>query len=726
MPENEGASLPLNAGAQRIAELAAQKQQQGKHAQSGTHHWLLALLERHWAMAEAMAQGQVTPALLGELRGRLQQGDLGQPLDQATVVRQASERAQARGRTQVSERDLTAIVLTAAGYAVAEEPAATAATGRAEAPLPGAPAAGGSARPTPTLEQFGRDLTREAQAGKLPPLVGRTEEIDLVIETLCRRTKRNPVLVGPAGVGKTAIAEGLAQRIARGEVPEPLRGVRLIAVQPSALVAGASMFGEIEKRARALLAEASQPGILLFIDEVHSIIGAGGREGTGDFASLLKPALARGDMACIGATTDDEYRRFIEPDAALERRFQPIRVQELTPEQTLDVLASLRDVLSKLRGVQVPDDVLRWLVEFAGEALRNRYFPDKAVDLLEQCVAYAVTQRKEALALADAQVVAQRMIGMPWGVGDRLNALREALSRSALLPQQASDLLLNRLEVTMRGLDLRPARPNVVVLLLGDASANSGPLAASIAGTMFGGEERVVEIDLSRFVENEDVTMLIGSARGYVGYGEALPLHRVVQMPWCVLRLDNLHACHPAVLEVVTQALAAGFFTDSTGKRIYLSDAVVLLTAPFAIDAERGIGFRQADSTTTADARQAAEKTLGEGLLAQCDLVCAEVATSDAARRQWLENHLLLDLAERYRKKGVHLHWDESVINWMLDHREGHANQRDWERLVDDWLSPPLVRYLSVTQNEAARSVRVRFDGDAVQIDPIETSERSE
>ncbi len=535
------AGASLTPGAQLLVQNAVSARQPG-HQHLGVHHWLLALVERHGPMAEAMTAGLNATALRTYLHQKIQTGDLGAPLSDGDVIRQAIEHATKRGMANAAERDLAAVILAAAGYTLTE----TARPGDTTSPSTDATYRPRATRPTPTLEQFGRDLTREAHEGKLSPVVGRAEEIDLMIETLSRRTKRNPVLVGPAGVGKTAIVEGLAQRIVRGEVPAVLAGARVMALFPSLLVAGAGVVGELQTRMKGVIAEASQDGLILFIDEVHTVIGAGGRAGSDDMGSLLKPALARGEMACIAATTDDEYRRFIEPDAALERRFQPIRVQELSPDQTLDVLRVLRDVLTRLRGVTVGDDVLRWLVDFAQQYLRNRYFPDKAVDLLEQCVAHAVTHGKTAVDEQDASTVAERMIGMPLALDDRLKILTVRLAERALLAEDDIQALLNRLQVTMRGMDVRPARPNAVVLLAGDAAGHGSALAEVLAGALFGSETREIAIDLSRFVHPADVTMLVGAPPGYVGYDDAVPLHRLAQTPWCVLRLENIDACRCA------------------------------------------------------------------------------------------------------------------------------------------------------------------------------------
>jgi len=477
------------------------------------------------------------------------------------------------------------------------------------------------------------------------------------------------------------------------------------------------MQGELEKRVKALLSEASQEGIILFLDEVHAIVGAGGMPGTSDIASLLKPVLARGELACIAAATDDEYRRFIEPDAALERRFQPIRVQEMTAEQTFEVLKSLREEFLRLRGVDVSEGVLRWLVDFSQQFLRNRFFPDKAVDLLEQCVAYAITQGKTSLDQADVQTVAQRIIGMPSTVTAGLAVLKERLLECALLGEEDVQSLINRLEVSMRGLDLRPSHPNAVLLLLGEPAANREALAGTIAEALFGAPERMVSIDFSRFVHPEDITMLVGAPPGYVGYSESLPLHRVAQMPWCVVLWENVHLCHPQVRAVLTQALSAGFLTDARGQRIYLSDTIVLLTAETILPTQRPLGFLKAEEPSSEDAWPAIERVLGAELAAQVDLVCAAVPSSATARRRWLEKHFLSDLTERYRKQGLSLSWDDSLVTWLLSEESACDNQRDWERLVDERLSPLLIRYLPANTGKEVRSLLVKLEGGEIHVE---------
>ncbi|HZS03012.1 MAG TPA: ATP-dependent Clp protease ATP-binding subunit [Chloroflexota bacterium] len=739
MTEQAAAVPDLTPGAERLVAMALQLQGEGQHAALGVNHWLLALVERHGAMVEDLADGVQAKALAPYLRERLGRGEVGEALDVETVRARAGEHARGRGRAQAAERDLAAVILAAARYKLAAGAFPAASPGAApEAPQATRPVATGDAasapavtyqpraqRPTPTLEKFGRDFTRAALDGKLGAVVGRELETELVVETLCRHTKRNPVLVGPAGVGKTAIVEGLAQRIVRGEVPDALRGARVLAIQPSTLVAGASMVGEFEDRVKALLAEASQEGVILFIDEVHSVVGAGGRQGTGDVASLLKPALARGDLACIAATTDDEYRRYIEPDAALERRFQPIRVQELTVEQTLDVLRSQRDELAQLRGVRVDDAILTWLLEFAQEFLRNRYLPDKAVDLLDQCVAYALTHGKTAVELEDARAVAQRMVGMPLALPQRLAALQEQLRERVPLPAEDVRVLANRLAVTARGLDLTPARPNAVVLLINEAAAYGAVLATVIAETMSGAAERVVSLDFSRFIDAESVTMLIGAPPGYVGYSDVLPLHRVAQMPWCVVLCQSVDACHPRVREVLLQALAEGVITEASGRRIYLGDTVVLLTASTTAAPYRPLGYDVGREAHESAVREAAERVVGAELVALCDLVCDDVVASDTTQRRFIEASLLAELANRYRKHGVDLRWDASIVDWLLAQQNAQQSRRGWERLVDERLAPTLLPLVPDSPGGQTKTVTVRCENDEIRVQVEQASERS-
>jgi ATP-dependent Clp protease ATP-binding subunit ClpC len=742
MAEAEQA-LPLTPGARALVDAA--RTRAGTNHEPGVREWLLAVVERHGPMADDLAEGVQAASLRRHLADEVGRGVRGDPLAADTVVREASARARAAGRAEIRERDVAAVVLLAAGYrlrdaapapAVPAAPPASPAPAATPAGLPApaagtpAPAGAGAAgyvprarRPTPTLQQFGRDLTREAAEGRLSDLVGRGLEVDLVIETLCRRTKRNPALVGPAGVGKTAIVEGLARRIVSGAVPDVLRGVRLIGLQPSNLIAGASLLGEKESRMKAVVEEASQDGIILFIDEVHSIVGAGGLQGATDIAALLKPSLARGELACIGATTDDEYRRFIEPDAAMERRFQPVRVQEMTAEQSLVVVDSLAREFERTRGVTLEPGVLAWLVDFADRYLRNRHFPDKAVDLLEQCVAHAVATGQARVRHADAVAVAERLIGRPLEAATDDEHLGARLAERTLLAPDDVHALVSRLNVTMRGLDARPERPNAVVVLLGPAAEQRDALAETLAETLFGSPDRVVSIDFARFVTQWDVSGLIGSAPGYVGHGDSLAIHQLLQTPWCVLCCSHVDAGHPIARDLLAQALASGVIVDGTGRRIYLSDAIVIVTADGDVPAASPHvpGFRPrseaAERPDAADATARAEAALGPEIAELADVICTDVTVADAATAHWVEDHLMASLAERFRGQGLALSWEPAVVRWLVA-RAGGAGHRGVERLIDEHVSALLVDHLPAAPGAATRAVTLACEGDRLRVQP--------
>ena len=713
----QGKMADLTTGAKRLVEAAVAKRDEAKHSYMGINHWLLVLFERHGPMAELLLGNTDIPGMTRTLAGKLKQADLGAALDVQVVIDLSLESARSRGKTQATERDLAAAILKTAGYNLSEG-STPAASGEAAT---AAPAAGASR--TPTLDQYGRDLTQAARDGKLSRIVGRQEETDLMMETLCRRTKRNPVLIGPAGVGKTAIVEGLANRVVDGSVPAMLKGVRIVSLQPSVLVAGTDIRGELEKRVQAVLHEAALAGVILFIDEIHTIVGAGGAAGTNDIGALLKPTLARGEIAVIAATTDDEYRRFIEADTALERRFQPIRVNEPSPEQTFQILTVLRDDLSKRYAVQVEDDVLVWLIQFGQNFMKNRYFPDKAVDLLEQAVAHCVAHGANALGLPDAQEVAQRMVGMPLSLETRLNSLQNQLQAQGLMQEDEITILLSRLQVTMRGLDLRSGRPNAVLLLAGAAAESSETLAGVIAGALFGDPERVVSIELSRMVHPEDISLLVGAPPGYVGYSDALPLHTLAQIPWSVVRFENIDLCHPSVRAVINQGIQDGRLTDGRGKPIYFSDTVVLLTADIILETQRPLGFQlkaDVEGSAGADIFRSVAESIGEPLAEQVDLFLPGVRPMEISK-EWLKDQLLADLSQRYLKQGLRLEWDATLVEWLAASRQQFQSAHDWERWVDYSLSPAIVEYLPKPGGPKVVAVTVKMAQDGLVIEPNES-----
>ncbi|MHB9106831.1 MAG: AAA family ATPase [Armatimonadota bacterium] len=670
----------------------------------GVLQWLLTLLERHEALVREIVprlEEAITPQ---RLRVLVQRGEAGEALSPEQLVARAGDCA--RGR-QVSLRDLACIILTLTGCALVGADAETASCADCDTvfvSLSDEMPEFEEESTTPLLDKLGVDLTREASEGALAPVVDREEEIRLLIETLCRSTKRNPALVGPAGVGKTAIVEGLAHRIVKGAVPALLQQVRIVMLSVTSLVAGCTLVGEFEERINGLLKEARQLGIVLFIDEAHTMLGAGaaGRNGN-DLANMLKQAMARGEIACIAATTDEEYRREIESDPALERRFQPIRVQEMTAAQSLYVLKALSVRLAERRGVSVPAPLLEWMVGFAAQHMRNRHFPDKAVDILEQCVAYALTQDRTELTQEDAETVARRMVGMPLQVDARLAALEEALRRRSLLPPATVAQLISRLGVTMRGLDFRAARPNAVLLLAGPAATQGRLLCELIAEALFGAAERVVALEMGRIVNAADLSMLLGSPPGYIGYGGRVALHEVMQMPWCVLRVEDVEACHPTARDVLAQGLHRGCVTLADGKRAFLSDMVVVLCADGPLGADAPIGFGPHDGTCADNLRERAAHYLGEDLVEEVDILCAELCDGPDATLRWLQESLLTDLDTRFRPQGICLRFDPSLLDWLAARGTACDEPADWERLVENALCPLIIPHLPAPGRDAVQ-----------------------
>jgi ATP-dependent Clp protease ATP-binding subunit ClpC len=353
--------------------------------------------------------------------------------------------------------------------------------------------------------------------------------------------------------------------------------------------------------------------------------------------------------------------------------------------------------------------------------MKNRHFPDKAVDLLEQSIAHAVAQRLAVLSLEDAQEVAQRMVGMPLSLETRLAQLQLQLAGQGLMRSDEVDELLNRLQVTMRGLDLRANRPNAVLLLSGAAAESCETLSTTIAGALFGDPARVVTIDLSRMVHPEDVSLLVGAPPGYVGYSDTLPLHALAQIPWSVVRFENIDQCHPAVRGVINQALKDGRVTDGRGKPIYFSDSVVLLTADITLRMQRTLGFHlqdQPQGIAAGEVYQVIGEAIGPELAAQIDLFMPGVQPVEISQ-EWIKDHMLADLAGRYVKQGLRLEWDASLVAWLAEARSQFVSERDWERWIDYSLSPAIVSYLPRSGGPRPVALLIKMDAEGIKVQPL-------
>jgi ATP-dependent Clp protease ATP-binding subunit ClpC len=444
---------------------------------------------------------------------------------------------------------------------------------------------------TPTLAAYSRDLTELAREGKLDPVIGRDREIDRLISILARRSKNNPCLVGEPGVGKTAIVEGLAQRMAGPDAPPALRGKRLLALSLGPLVAGTKYRGEFEGRVKRILDEVKRSArdVVLFIDELHTLVGAGAAEGAPlDLSAMIKPELARGDLQCIGATTFDEYRKYVESDAALERRFQPVMVEEPSIDETIGILRGLRDRYARHHHVTIDDAAVEAAAQLSARFIADRFLPDKAIDLIDEAAASVALANKGAVesplvGSADVAAVVTRWTGVPQSSltemqAGRLLDLERVLSRRVIGQERAIGAVSEAIRRARTGLH-DPRKPLGTFLFRGPSGVGKTELAKTLAEALFGSEAALVRIDLSEFTEPHTVSRLLGAPPGYAGHDEPGQLTEPVRRrPYCVVLFDEVEKAHPDVASLLLQVLDDGRLTDSKGRTIDFRNALIILT----------------------------------------------------------------------------------------------------------------------------------------------------
>jgi ATP-dependent Clp protease ATP-binding subunit ClpC len=578
------------------------------------------------------------------------------------------------------------------------------------------------ARPASTrrLDRFGRDLTADARAGKLDPVIGRDDVIEQVLEVLARRTKNNPVLVGDPGVGKTAIVEGIAQRVADGDVPAVLRDVRIVSVDLAGMVAGTKYRGEFEERLTGVIGEVVAAGrqVIMFVDGLHAVIGAGSAEGAPmDAGTILKPMLARGELRLIGATTVGDYRKHIEKDPALERRFEPVVVPEPSVEETVAILRGLRRKYEEHHGVRISDAALRAAAEMSDRYVRDRFLPDKAIDLVDRASARAGMRAPDAgadrtveelhrarevavdaedferameltraidelaastismaksggppeITLDDVAQVVSRRTGIPvaeLGAADRDRLLRleEHLHKRIVGQDEAVEAVADAVRAGRAGLG-HPGRPVGSFLFLGPTGVGKTELARALAEALFGSPERLVRLDMSEYADRSAVTRLIGAPPGHIGYDEAGQLTEAVRRdPYTVLLLDEIEKAHSEVTATLLQVLDAGRLTDARGRVVDFRHTIVIMTS--------NLGAEEILAGADPEVVQfAVRRHFRPEFLNRVDDVVLFTAL-DAGQLRQITAGLLDETRERLRAQGVELVVDDDALDVLV--RLGH------------------------------------------------------
>lgn len=611
------------------------------------------------------------------------------------------------------------------------------------------------------LEQFSVDMV--AKAAETETIIGREEEISTVIEILCRKNKNNPALIGEPGVGKTAIVEGLAQRIAAGQVPEQLMGKRVMSLDMASLVAGTKYRGEFEERIRDIIAEIRRAGdIILFVDELHTIVGAGSAEGAIDAANIMKPALGRGEIQIIGATTTDEYRKYIEKDAALDRRFRSVTVREPTDEETLAILQGLRPGLERHHRVKITDEAMTAAIRLSRRYLTDRFLPDKALDLLDESAAslrmeslrgrfgrpagksqteleqeldraIRRSQFEQAAELRDKlrqlqqtggkaavteehlMKIVSRKTGIPVGrlsgsERSRLLDLERELRKSVIGQDEAIRITAGAVRRGRSGLaDHR--RPVATLLFMGPTGVGKTELCKALAEAVYGSRDAMLRLDMSEYMERHAVSRLIGAPPGYVGHGEGGELtEKVRRRPYSLILLDELEKAHHDVTGLLLQIFEDGILSDSEGRTVDFRNTLIVMTSNVGSREQGGEALGFLPRSREDRAMESLRQVFSPEFLGRIDAVAVfrRLAEADLCR---IADKLLGETARRAEQAGVCLEIDGEAAAWFARRCGPESGARELRHRIQREIEDPLANRILATEQSGGRCrVLVRED----------------
>ncbi len=578
------------------------------------------------------------------------------------------------------------------------------------------------------LEEFGYDITKAAEEGKLDPVVGRENEIMRVIQVLGRRRKNNPLLVGEPGVGKSAIVEGIALRIASGSVPPALLGKRLISLDLGSVVAGTKYRGDFEKRLKNIIRETTEnPDVILFIDELHTIIGAGGASGSLDAANMLKPALARGEIQCIGATTTEEFRKTVEKDGALDRRFQKIMVERTDIEHTVSILKSLQPHYEQHHGVIYSDEAIEACVKMSERYVTDRCLPDKAIDAMDEAgsaVSLRCRKRTGHVSAEDVAGIISEMTGIPSGriaesEGHRLSSMRERL-RSRIIGQDEAIEKVVRAIIRNRAGIKDPGKPIGTFMFFGPTGVGKTQLAKAIAEYLFDSEDNMVRLDMSEYMEKFNVSRLIGAPPGYVGFEEGGQLsERVRRKPYCVVLLDEIEKAHPDVFNLLLQVMDEGRLTDSSGRTVNFRNTILIMTSNAGSreleDYGKGVGFISSGKNITGNRKNVLDKAVRKVFPPEfMNRVDEQVFFNQLSKENIgkIIDIELRTLAKRVREAGYDLNVTASAKRYIADagfdyDYGARPLKRSIRELVEDPVSELIISGDTCTSQSPLKKIRV-------------------